>query len=100
MARSFANARRTPLGTRPEAPHRRPLIDKDRLHNEAIDVDLIAAELLGIADCRTNQLLDGLAGRFGGVNQGGQSLINRLAANDIGNDTNLTRSYAQIPQPG
>jgi hypothetical protein len=68
-----------------ETLQRRTLLNVDRLDTQRVDIGAIV--VLGVRDCRLDNLLDDLRALFGAEGQNVERLLDRLAADEIRNQT-------------
>src|SRR5256885_6686095 len=98
MARVLEHAVAAALGARLEAFQEHAALDVDRLHLQRVDIGAIV--VLGVGDRRLEQLLHDAGALLRRVGEDAHRLVDRLAADQIGDQAALLRRHARAAQDG
>src|SRR5438067_13174502 len=98
MARVFEHAVAAALGARLKALEEHAALDVDRLHLQRVDVGAVV--VLGVGDRRLEQLLHDAGALLRRVGEDAHRLVDRLAADQIGDQAALLRRHARAAQDG
>src|SRR5256885_4762046 len=98
MARVLEHAVAAALGARLEAFQEHAALDVDRLHLQRVDIGAIV--VLGVGDRRLEQLLHDAGALLRRVGEDAHRLVDRLAADQIGDQAALLRRHARAAEDG